>query len=302
MATSARKLVAPPSFTPPPVGLSLVDAVTWRDDSHWQAGIAWQDICDPEGASTYDECVLQNAFGLDAPAEPPAKALTAVRSMWGATPFTLFEEVDCSSVGFYEDSTDEVRRAFEESEQRRLENVFWTGTVAGTANLQFPHLAASGALGTTEANGFFTQLQLATTVVTGTALCAEVALGMIEAAFRNCSRGAGILHVPVGLIPILDEAYLLNKVDGKLFTTNGNRIVVGSGYPGTAPDGSTTPGALWIYITPQIFGYRSDVRTFKREETLDRAVNTVKAIAERSYVLAYDCCLLAIPVSTMCGM
>ena len=61
------------------------------------------------------------------------------------------------------------------------------------------------------------------------------------------------------------------------------------------------PAVRWIYATPPVFGYRSDVRTFERETTLDRSVNTVKAVAERNYLLGYDCCLVAVPVSLICG-
>jgi hypothetical protein len=55
-----------------------------------------------------------------------------------------------------------------------------------------------------------------------------------------------------------------------------------------------------MYMTPPIFGYRSDVRTFPRVETMDRSVNTVFAIAERNYLLGYDCCLHAVPVALTC--
>ena len=53
-------------------------------------------------------------------------------------------------------------------------------------------------------------------------------------------------------------------------------------------------------MTPPIFAYRTNPRVFSRETTLDRTVNTVEAIAERTYLLGFDCCLFGIAVNTEC--
>lgn len=303
--SSTRLIVNQPDFTLPPY--SLVSVVDWRDgDSHWRAGVEWETVCG-DSDSTYDECVALGASSgtvTGSPVafpEPPPKAATATRQNFGATPFTIVAEVDCSSVGFYEDSTEWVRQVFDRTEGKELEAVFATGVVAGQAGVQLPHLQANAAVNDTELNGNLVKLQLAATQVTGTPVCVEVALGLLESAFADCYSGQGIIHVPNELIPLFNQAYLLEREDDQLVTGNGNVVVAGTGYPGNAPDGSTTAGARWIYMTPRIFGYRSEVRTFERETTLDRSVNTVKAIAERTYVLGYDCCLVAVPVSLTCG-
>lgn len=302
---SGRLIVEQPGFAPPP--FSLLSVVDWRDgDSHWRAGVEWETVCG-DADSTYDECIVVGATsgtvtGSPVPfPDPPAKTATASKQNFGATPFTLFAEVDCSSVGFYEDSTNWVQQLFERSEAKELEKVFATGVAGGTAAVQFPHLQASAAVNDTELNGNLIKLQLAATQVTGTPVCVEVALGLLESAFADCYNGQGIIHVPNELIPLFNQAYLLERDGDTLFTGNGNIVVAGTGYPGNAPDGTTTAGARWIYMTPRIFGYRSDVTTFDRETTLNRSVNTVFAIAERTYVLGFDCCLVAAPVSLTCG-
>jgi len=58
-----------------------------------------------------------------------------------------------------------------------------------------------------------------------------------------------------------------------------------------------TPGALWIYLTGQVFAYRSSAEEFDFKSSFNRAENTAYMIAERTYVLGWDCCHYAVPVS-----
>lgn len=301
---SSRVNVSPPDFALP--RFTLESVIDWREDSdHWRAGVQWESVCGESG-STYDECVVVGATsgavtGSPVPfPEPSPKTATATRRNFAATPFTLFAEIDCSAVGFYDGSTELVREIFERTEHRELETVFFSGDVDGATDVQYPHLQSDAAVIDTEPGGTQVQLQLAATVVTGAASCIQVALGLLEAEFAECSSGAGIVHVPVDLIPLMAEAYLLERDGDALFTPNGNRVVAGSGYAGSAPDGTVVDGVRWIYMTPPIFGYRSEINTMERETTLDRSVNTVMAIAERTYVLGYECCLVAAPVSLTC--
>ncbi|HEX9832289.1 MAG TPA: hypothetical protein VGA66_04235, partial [Mycobacterium sp.] len=82
--------------------------------------------------------------------------------------------------------------------------------------------------------------------------------------------------------------------DGLLYTPAGNRIVVGGGYTGTGPDGAApAAGTAWIYATGSAFGYRSDVFFTEVRDSLDRSANTIRMIAERTYLLGFECCHLA---------
>lgn len=296
--TSARLIVAPADFTPTPFGLESV--VQWRDgDTHWQAGVEWQTICG-DASTTFDECVLNNAVTGTGIAEPEPKVGNATLQTFGATPFTVVGQVDCSAVGFYEDSTAWAEQVLLRNEMFEVERAFWTG-VAGVSNdVVFPHLAADTELVDAEAGASEVTLQLAATVVTGAASCISVALGLLEEQFADCYRGSGVIHVPVALLPLLMENWLVTDVGGRLVTRSGNLVAVSGGYTGSSPAGALAVGVRWMYMTPPIFGYRGDVRTFQRVETLDRSVNSVFAIAERNYLLGYDCCLFAVPVALTC--
>lgn len=295
MAVNARTYVQPPIVTPAPYG--LLSAVELRPDgeSFWRLGTTWQDTC-PQGGSTIEPCYTS------APAVTGtsfSKSANATRTNWGATPFTIYAEVDCSAPAFWDDKEAYVRTAFERVEQWQLERIFWTGTVDGVANAALPHLAATSAV-TEQGLGYVTTLQLAATQVTGTAISAPMALGAVESALANCLRGVqGIIHISNDIASVLAEANLLVRDGPRLRTWNGNLVVVGNGYPRSGPDGSDPGlGYGWMFGTGPIFAYRSDIHVLlENNSALNRTDNTVKAIAERTYLLGYDCCLVAALVS-----
>lgn len=295
MAVNARTHVPPPATTPSRYG--LLSAVDLRPsaDTYWRLGVTWQDTC-PTGGSTLEVCypsapaVTGTSF---------SKSANATRSNWGATPFTVYVEVDCSAPAFWDDKEAYVRTAFERVEQWQLENIFWTGTVAGVANAALPHLAATTAI-IESGLGYNTTLQQAVTQVAHVNPSPAEAIGEVEKALANCLRGVqGVIHIPAQFAPIMGAQNLLVSDGPRLRTHNGNLVVLGNGYPGTAPDGSSpAAGHTWIYATGPIFAYRSDITVLlNNNASFSRTDNTVKAIAERTYLLGYDCCLIGSVVS-----
>lgn len=280
----ARQIVDPPAFTLLPYG--LWDAAQQRTpgNPHWQQGITWVERC-PDGGSTYDECLA--VTGTGAPPAPAAKADNVDQTFRGATPFTIFAEFDCSPVGLG-DAASVAEDALARVEQQQVEAAFWTGA-SGGQEVVFPHLTADTQV--VDAQDIVLQ-PAATTCVTGAD--AAHALGALEDCLADCYAGQGLIHVPRAVLPTLAAWSLVVERDGALFTTGGNRVVVGGGYTGSAPDGSApAAGESWIYATGAVFGYRGDVRAWAPGESIDRAENTMQMIAERTYVLAFECCLLA---------
>lgn len=280
----ARQIVDPPAFTLLPYG--LWDAVEQRspDNPHWQQGVTWIERC-PDGGTTYDECL--SVTGTGAPPEPGAKADNVDQTDRGATPFTIFTEFDCSPVGL-RDAETVASDALARVEQYQVEAAFWTGT-AGGQTVAFPHLAANAEVLDSQ------QIVLqpaATPCVTG--VDAAHALGALEDCLADCYAGQGVIHVPRLALPTLAAWNLIEARNGALFTTAGNRLVVGGGYTGTGPDGSTpAAGSTWMFATGALFGYRGTVRMHSPRDSIDRSANTMRMIAERTYVLGFECCLLA---------
>jgi len=282
-----------PTFAPLPHGLldALASAIRSPGNPHWENGVRYETLC-ASSDTTYDECLVVSGTGA-APAPPPAKSETAELEWRGALPFTVYAEVDCSVPGFWDHAEESVRRTITQSEQREVERALWTG-VAGGALVVHPHLASNAEVfdeGTPDI-----LLDTAATIVTGVGVTGS--LGELEDALAGCYDGVGVIHVPRRLAPALANINALSYVDGRYVTSNGNVVVLGSGYPGTGPDGT---GTTWIYATGMPFIYRSVVRVFRPRDSIDRATNTLYTIAELTYVIGWDCCHLATQITDLGG-
>lgn len=300
-----RQIVDPPTFTPHRYGLlSVVQTPTPRD-SHWQNGVTWSASCllDGHGDATYDECIATTGSPDGDVPEPSPKTANVEHVLHGATPFTPYVRFDCATVGNAEAqriATD----ALAQTESFQVERTFWTGLVDGST-LAFPHLASTVQV-LDAGDGAVLQL-VSSPVVTGAAVDVATGLGLLEEALADCYGGVGVIHVPIKLLPTLQAHQLVEPVSGRnvgtgqfdrqLQTLAGNLVAVGAGYPGTGPDG-TDPGddAAWMFATGPIFMYRSNVKVNPFASTVNRENNTIEMIAERTYVLGYDCCVHAIQV------
>jgi hypothetical protein len=76
-------------------------------------------------------------------------------------------------------------------------------------------------------------------------------------------------------------------------TVLGTPVVAGGGYPGTSPAGvAASTGEAWAYATPALLGYRSAIfyPSSRSGDLLDRGVNDLYGVAERSYLVGWDPC------------
>lgn len=282
---AARQLVdLPATFTPLPYGLWDTVQHPAANGPHWQQGITWVERC-PTGDTTYDECL--SVTGTGAPPAPASKTANVEQGFRGALPFTVYAEFECSPVGVA-DAESVASDALARVEQTQVEAAFWTG-VAGGQTVVFPHLAAD-----TEAlDGDIVLQSVASPVVTGGADVAQ-ALGLLEQELADCYAGQGLIHVPRSALPTLAAWNLAGVVDGRLVTPAGNVIVAGTGYTGSAPDGTAAAaGTAWIYATGAAWAYRSDPYVSRLRDSLDRTSNTIRMLAERTYLIGFECCLLA---------
>ncbi|MBE4788402.1 hypothetical protein [Streptomyces caniscabiei] len=280
----ARQLIAlPTAFTPLRYGLWDTIQTPSPDGVHWQNGVTWTERC-PTGDSTYDECLA--VTGTGAPPEPAAKTANVTQDSRGATPFTVYARFDCSPVGLG-DAASIAQDALSRVEQLQVEEAFWTGMAGGQA-VVFPHLAADAEV----LDGEVILQTVASPVVTGAD--AAHALGALEQELADCYAGQGLIHVPRTALATLAAWNLVREDNGQLITPGGNLIVAGGGYLGTGPDGSPpADGTTWIYATGAAWGYRSDVYFSQTRDSLNRSSNTLQMLAERNYLIGFECCLLA---------
>lgn len=302
MTVNSRANVSPPRKEGLEYGLLSVVEERSADSTKWKNGVTWQNVC-PDINSTYDTCILGNALGVPVTglATPATKTATSARSIWGATPFTLKEQINCSPPGFWENADEFVEKAFNETEEVGVAEVFQTGTVAGVPNLQFPHLSAAATLVETAPGGATLQLQTASLAPSGTGAALDVveALGKLEQALGACVHGKGVIHIQAELLPHLRTNHVVDEVDGVLYSPNGHKIAASAGYTGASPTGALQVGVSWMYGTGPVFLYKGRPRFIGTEaESLDRSVDTLARLYERTYVIGFDCCLFAVPVST----
>jgi hypothetical protein len=278
-------------FTAPQFDLlSTATQLDLPQDSHWRMGIRWEPLC-PEANGTYDPCLVTPWLTEDAP-EP--KTATTEWQVRAAVPFTVYSQIDCSPVGTWDQLSSRNQQSLIRAEARIVENAFWTGSVySGADQTVFPHLASEIAVSD---GGDLIQPQV--TVPTFTAQEIAVGIGMLEDAMRDCYPGVATIHLPIRLAALAAEHDLIAPRSGVMYTTSiGSKVIIGD-YPGTAPDGTAPPaGTTWVYATGEVFFARDrEPRGFRPVESLDRNVNTVSMIAERTYVLGWDCCLIGIPI------
>lgn len=294
-----RQVVDGPSFTALPYGLWDAVQQPTPDGSHWQNGVTWVDQCSA-GDTLMDECIAVTGTG-GAPTAQQALSGNVVQTNRGATSFTIYAEFDCSPVGLTNAET-VARTSLEKVEQWQVERAFWSGIAGksggvGTTTV-FPHLAANTAF----SDSASIVLQPAASVVaTGSGDDLAITLGQLEASLDDCYHGEGLIHMTRESASSFFAWKLLEEDDntpGVLRTRSGHRVVLGSGYTGSGPDGAAAPpGTAWIYGTGAVFGYRSAVDIPTTPQSFDRVENTYHLIAQRTYVLGFECCLFAARVN-----
>lgn len=292
-----------------PLDFGLASVITWQTmtvdgpigpdglpqqtvDERWIGGIRYEAFC-ASGNTTVSPCITGDVIDV------PPKAATWERQTRGARSFTVYSEIDCSPVGFWERAQELAALGLTQAEAYQMERTFQTGTAATVPNLILPNLTTTGEI--FDPIDARVLLQPASTTVTGAVLDIVEALGRLEAAMADCyAGGRGVIHVPVQVANAMAAQHLVTARGTQLRTTIGNLVAVGAGYlPNLGPGGVTAAaGTGWMYATGTMFGYRSGLKLVgTNRESLDRANNTLKRIAERHFVIGWDCCLLAIAVT-----
>lgn len=281
-------------------GYGLLENVTWIPGDgagHWRGGIQYDADC-------YASSPTVSACFDGGPTEIADKAATWEHDTRGARAFTVFDEWDCPPVGRglslddLNDARDKALRALSASAAFTVERVFWSGDVGNTPAQVFPNLVTISATPVVTGTRGLITLQPAGTLITG-GLDVVEGLGLLEEAVAECYHGRAWIHVPSVLLPALSAKNLCYERNGRLFTYAGNRIIVGRGYDSSVgPNGSANAtGVTQMYATSPVFAIKDTPRAFGPVESLDRSVNTLKMIAEQTYLLGWHCCLIGVTVT-----
>jgi hypothetical protein len=190
------------------------------------------------------------------------KEFTGVRLTGEASPFIVYGHDKCNIIGTsFEESQEYARQHLLAREEARAEQALWNGDLGNIPNF-------SGA------NGY------AAPVSVGTFTDPVLALAAVEKGIADEYGSLGVIHMSRHTASILAKS--LDKRNGRLYTRGlDTPVIAGTGYPDDAIVGS-----------PALFGYRGDVFTAsnRQGDLLDRATNTMYAVAEREYVIGFDAC------------
>lgn len=263
---------------PFPFGLFSVLTPRPAGDERWMNGIEWEtlscepvsgrsgpgclDVADEEGA--YDETVV----GL------PKDLSRNVGATGEAAAFFVYGHFNCSPVGFTPEAAQERASAhLMAREEARVEQALLLGDLGNTPNFQG-----------------------ATDLTSGGAVSPAAAVALLEDWIAENYGSLGVLHGTRGAATILTEHAGLRVSSARLVSAVGTPMVAGAGYSNTSPAGTAAAaGTYWLYVTPALFGYRSDIITSSARpgDLLDRATNDLYAIAERGYTVGWDPCGVA---------
>lgn len=285
-----RQVIDGPDFVALPNALWDAAQQPSADGPHWRQGVTWQDFCGGADTTYADACGISVTVTGAAPAAPDLAPTAGVQDR-GATAYTVYAEYDCSLIGLPD--VDQAAQALARSEAYQVSRAFWTGQAGGQATV-WPHLAADAVLD--DPQGI--RLQPAAETIGSGPDDVAVVVGALDAALSAAYGGVGALHVPLSALATLKARALAHRDDsGVLYTPGGHRIIAASGYDGSGPDGTAAAGTAWLYATGAVFGFRGDVVSRDMPDTFDRAKNTVRKQASRTYLIGFECALLAAPMT-----
>jgi hypothetical protein len=244
------------------------------------------------GGLQYTHAMCGDGFGYALVCPPSAQASkntaagTGVENVLGS-PFIVFATLRCGPVGeTQQDFESLVVQRLRSVEQGVVEEALSTGGFGQDPSL----LAADGIV----------------TVAGGGTTVSDVVSELERAMYcstTGVSSGYGVpayLHMP---IPVFNELKTLHMIDfdGTRWRTPIGTVVSTGCYAGNDPAGAApAAGTFWIYITGQTTVWRtpdSEIFVSPIEGSLNRTTNQMQMLAEREYVVTYECDGFAKPVT-----
>lgn len=246
--------VEAPAVAPHPFGLFSVAAPQSPADSGWQLGVQWQSMACYDPFPTYDDCINGGV----------AESGKTIDGCAGFTlsafkPVTVYAGVNRSGSSPDVAAAD-AQGVLTAGEEYAVEKALWAQMVA-----------ASAATATPASTNY------------GTPILA--ALALVEGWLAANYHGTGVIHMSRGTATGLGGN--LVRSGQQLQTITGTPVVAGGGYDQTvAESGSGKPA---IYGTGVVAVRRGSISNLT---AVERTVNDVLSIAERTYVVGWDCAII----------
>lgn len=122
------------------------------------------------------------------------------------------------------------------------------------------------------------------TFYSATSFSPEFALGLLENEIAIRYNGVGVIHMSKVAATVFSDTQLIQQ-GGRLYTNLGTPVVISSSYdPRPLP---VFDGKARLMATGPLALYRGDIDV--REASFDKATNQVSYVAQRDYVVGWDC-------------
>lgn len=266
--------MAPPSTVlaagrqPLPAGLFSTFTFRPEDSARWEGGVLVDALtCAPADGIGDPQCDPDDTTGLPKNLDPDDQEFGE------ASPFIIYGHATCAPIGRWDEATSRAREHLISREEGRVEQAFWTGDLGNVPTLR----------GATEVTPLLATGSIKDRI--------EGAVAALENWLADTYGSLGVIHMTRELA-MLGLGNM--EVKGNRITTRlGSPVAAGAGYDGSGPAAQApTATSQWIYATPAMFGYRSEIflPSARRGDLLDRGHNILYAVAERSYLLGFDPC------------
>lgn len=226
MSPRAPQNVEPQPARPPRVGLLAVAEVV--NDGRWENGTTWVPESCPASAA-----LAITALGKTA---SMAAGASGFATPVDAESFLVIAGLADSAFNFAGDSgldwKARATRAVDAVASYHVARELWTGTLRSD-----PRPLAS----------------LLSDRVTSSAVSAEVALGLLEQALLDATKGQrGMIHVTVSTLAALVTNGTVRREGGAWLSPMDCLVVADAGYPGTGPGGLAAGSSQYAYATPPV--------------------------------------------------
>lgn len=246
------------------------------DDVHELMGVEWLALgCCPVRVWD-DPCFNDTSPGDESPGAAPEKEFCRPE-VEHARPVTVYSGAECGTIGWsYAEAREQVLATLELGQQRAVEEALWRYTIAPQAvDLTPPEGPVSIAQG----------------------------VAALEGCLAESYGGQGVLHVPAGVAALLGCCNVVREFGDGLRTLAGNCVTTSAGASAIneGPDGlPAEPGTAWLAISGPVYIRRGpvDVIPDRPAPAVDYRYNTLRVLAERTFVTGTTCHVCMVKVTT----
>lgn len=230
---------------------------------HAMSGVEWEtEACDPVYGIAGGPC--ETVGNID-----PKDITDPGNSNVEAEPVSIYVLRSCRAVADFNRAKDRAQAHLVGVEERAIEEHLW-GLLNADAS---------------------------TVTVSATPVNAEVALALLEQSMGEGVAGRPMIHARRDAATLLATEARVRRHGNRLETELGSLVAAGVGYGSTGPTGSAAPaGSTWVYATGPVRIWRgpAEVRGPIMQET--PRDNTTVTLAERTYIVGYECAPRAVLV------